>query len=50
MLRMIYNLASDPQSTVYKADDFIQNGASHAYFLGEDVLSSVAPNAPKFSL
>ena len=50
MLRMIYNLASDPQSTVYKANDFIQNGASHAYFLGEDVLSSVAPNAPKFTL
>ena len=48
MLRMIYNTAND--STVYKAEDFIQNGASHAYFLGEDVLATSAPNAPKFSL
>ena len=48
MLRMIYNTAND--STVYKAEDFIQNGASHAYFLGEDVLAASAPNAPKFSL
>tara|TARA_B100000212_G_scaffold149106_1_gene112077 strand:- start:3795 stop:4772 length:978 start_codon:yes stop_codon:yes gene_type:complete len=50
MLRMVYNLANDPNTTVYKANDFVQNGASHAYFLGEDVLSSVAPNAPKFTL
>ena len=50
MLRMVYNLANDPNTTVYKANDFIQNGASHAYFLGEDVLSSTAPNAPKFTL
>lgn len=49
MLRMVYNLANDPNTTVYKANDFVQNGASHAYFLGEDVLSSVAPNAPKFT-
>ena len=48
MLRMIYNTAND--STVYKAEDFIQNGASHAYFLGEDVLATASPNAPKFSL
>ncbi|OUW21672.1 MAG: hypothetical protein CBD21_00330 [bacterium TMED161] len=50
MLRMVYNLANDANTVVYKAGDFVQNGASHAYFLGEDVLSSVAPNAPKFSL
>ena len=50
MLRMIYNLASDANTVVYKANDFIQNGVSHAYFLGEDVLSSTAPNAPKFTL
>ena len=48
MLRMIYNTAND--STVYKAEDFIQNGASHAYFLGEDVLATASPNAPEFSL
>ena len=48
MLRMIYNTAND--TTVYKAEDFIQNGASHAYFLGEDVLATASPNAPKFSL
>ena len=35
---------------VYKAEDFIQNGASHAYFLGEDVLATASPNAPEFSL
>ena len=45
---MTYNEASD--TTVYKAEDFVQNGASHAYFLGEDVLSLTAPNAPKFSI
>ena len=45
---MTYNEASD--TTVYKAEDFVQNGASHAYFLGEDVLSTTAPNAPKFSI
>ena len=50
MLRMVYNLASDNNTVVYKAQDFIQNGASHAYFLGEDVLSTTAPNAPKFTL
>ena len=48
MLRMVYNTAND--NTVYKAEDFVQNGASHAYFLGEDVLATAAPNAPKFSL
>ena len=50
MLRMVYNNANDPNTTIYKAEDFIQNGVSHAYFLGEDVLSSTAPNAPKFTL
>ena len=50
MLRMVYNLANDANTVVYKASDFVQNGASHAYFLGEDVLSSTAPNAPKFTL
>ncbi len=48
MLRMVYNTAND--NTVYKAEDFVQNGASHAYFLGEDVLATATPNAPKFSL
>ena len=47
-LRMVYNEAND--STVYKAEDFVQNGASHAYFLGEDVLATASPNAPEFSL
>lgn len=47
-LRMVYNEAND--STVYKAEDFVQNGASHAYFLGEDVLATASPNAPDFSL
>jgi|TARA_B100000214_G_scaffold153973_2_gene110328 hypothetical protein len=47
-LQMTYNEASD--TTVYKAEDFVQNGGSHAYFLGEDVLSTTAPNAPKFSI
>ena len=47
-LQMTYNEASD--TTVYKAEDFVQNGASHAFFLGEDVLSTTAPNAPKFSI
>jgi len=50
MLRMVYNDANDPNTTIYKSKDFIQKGVSHAYFLGEDVLSSTAPNAPKFSL
>ena len=45
---MVYNEAND--STVYKAEDFVQNGASHAYFLGEDVLATASPNAPDFSL
>ena len=44
---MTYNEASD--TTVYKAEDFVQNGGSHAFFL-EDVLSTTAPNAPKFSI
>jgi hypothetical protein len=47
-LRMVYNEAND--NTVYKAEDFVQNGASHAYFLGEDVLATASPNAPEFSL
>ncbi len=47
-LQMTYNEASD--TTVYKAEDFVQNGGSHAFFLGEDVLSTTAPNAPKFSI
>ena len=47
-LQMTYNEASD--STVYKAEDFVQIGGSHAFFLGEDVLSTTAPNAPKFSI
>ena len=47
-LRMVYNEAND--STVYKAEDFVQNGARHAYFLGEDVLATASPNAPEFSL
>ena len=45
-LEMTYNTAND--TTVYKAEDFVQNGASHAYFLGEDVLSQTFPNAPDF--
>ena len=47
-LQMTYNEAND--TTVYKAEDFVQNGGSHAFFLGEDVLSTTAPNAPKFSI
>ena len=47
-LQMTYNEASD--TTVYKAEDFVQNGGSLAFFLGEDVLSTTAPNAPKFSI
>lgn len=47
-LRMVYNLANE--TAIYKAEDFVQNGGSHAYFLGEDVLSTTAPNAPKFSI
>tara|TARA_A100001388_G_scaffold40948_1_gene26244 strand:- start:18898 stop:19893 length:996 start_codon:yes stop_codon:yes gene_type:complete len=50
MLRMVYNNANDPNSTIYRAEDFIQNGVSHAYFLGEDILSTTSPNAPKFTL
>ena len=49
-LQMTYNEASDTNATVYKAEDFVQNGGSHAFFLGEDVLSTTAPNAPKFSI
>mgnify|MGYP005708356615 FL=1 len=45
---MVYNLANE--TAIYKAEDFVQNGGSHAYFLGEDVLSTTAPNAPKFSI
>lgn len=45
-LEMTYNTANE--TTVYKAEDFVQNGASHAYFLGEDVLSQTFPNAPDF--
>lgn len=50
MLRMVYNNANDPNTTIYRAEDFIQNGVSHAYFLGEDILSTTSPNAPKFTL
>ena len=39
-LQMTYNEASDTNATVYKAEDFVQNGGSHAFFLGEDVLST----------
>ena len=46
-LEMTYNTAND--NTVYKAEDFVQNGASHAYFLGEDVLS-LSTAAPDFRI
>jgi len=46
-LEMTYNTAND--TTVYKAEDFVQNGASHAYFLGEDVLS-LSTAAPDFRI
>ena len=26
--------------TIYKTEDYYQNGASHAFFLGEDILNS----------
>lgn len=42
MLRMVYNNANDPNTTIYRAEDFIQNGVSHAYFLGEDILSTTS--------
>ena len=50
MLRMIYNLASDANSVVYKTSDFVAKGETLAYFLGDDILDSNAPNAPKITL
>tara|TARA_R100000697_G_C5459845_1_gene199465 strand:- start:142 stop:1107 length:966 start_codon:yes stop_codon:yes gene_type:complete len=50
MLRMIYNLASDANSVVYKTSDFVAKGETLAYFLGDDILDSNPPNAPKITL
>ena len=42
MLVMEYSTAGDQLSPqkVYKTEDYYQNGASHAFFLGEDILNS----------
>ena len=40
-LQMTYNEAND--TTVYKAEDFVQNGGSHAFFLGCLLYTSPSP-------